>query len=196
MPQQQERGQQTRQAIIDAARERFGRQGYEDTSIEAVLTDTGASRGSLYYHFKGKDELFRSVLEELQSEISTVVNAAARLENEPYDRLRAGCLAWIRLAKDEEIQQIALIDAPAVLGWQGWRAIDEHYTLAGLRQAVKTIAPEAGIDAELVEPLSYVLMASLNEAALYLTYANQDAIGTTEAVVEELLTRLFSPHGR
>ena len=83
---------------------------------------------------------------------------------------------------------------PAVLGWQSWRAIDQEYILDGLRRAVDAIAPDACIDANLVEPLAHILMASFNEAALYLTHANQDAIATTEAVVETLLIRLFRPN--
>ena len=40
-------------------------EGYDGTSIEAVLAESGASRGSLYHHFKGKEALFLAVMEDV-----------------------------------------------------------------------------------------------------------------------------------
>ena len=57
------RGQATRAHLIDVATRLFTERGYDGTSIEAVLAESGVSRGSLYHHFPGKDALFWAVLE-------------------------------------------------------------------------------------------------------------------------------------
>ena len=64
-----ERGQATRAHLIDVATRLFAERGYDGTSIEAVLADSGVSRGSLYHHFRGKDALFWAVLEGVAARV-------------------------------------------------------------------------------------------------------------------------------
>lgn len=47
-----------RDAILKAALRSFTRSGYGATSIEGIRRDSGASIGSIYHHFGGKQELF------------------------------------------------------------------------------------------------------------------------------------------
>lgn len=52
----------TRQRILDAAARLFASQGYEATSIEAVMGACGLTRGGFYAHFRSKAELCREAL--------------------------------------------------------------------------------------------------------------------------------------
>ena len=63
------RGAATREHLLAVATALFAERGYEATSIDAVLQESGASRGSLYHHFKGKDVLFEEVLEVLETDV-------------------------------------------------------------------------------------------------------------------------------
>ena len=47
----------TRGRIIDAAWRLFYRQGYEDTTVEEIIRESGTSRGSFYHYFTGKEAL-------------------------------------------------------------------------------------------------------------------------------------------
>ncbi len=123
------RGQVTRAHLVAVATRLFAERGYDGTSIEAVLAESGVSRGSLYHHFPGKDALFWAVLEGIAARAGAQIAEAEAGAPDPVAALRACCLAWIRLASDPVIQQIVLIDAPAVLGWQRWREIDEQNSL-------------------------------------------------------------------
>lgn len=51
------RTQNTRGKIIDAAWRLFYRQGYEDTTVEEIIAESGTSRGSFYHYFPGKEAL-------------------------------------------------------------------------------------------------------------------------------------------
>src|SRR5262245_34882164 len=73
-----ERGRASREQLVDVATRLFAARGYEATSIEAVLQETGMSRGSLYHHFAGKDALFSAVLERLETRIGADVTAATK----------------------------------------------------------------------------------------------------------------------
>jgi len=188
------RGEATRGQLISIARRLFAERGYEDTSIEAVLREAGVSRGSLYHHFPGKEALFEAVAEDVETSVGEQTLAAALgAGGGPVDALRAGSLAWIRLAGDPVVQRILLIDAPSVLGWERWRAMEENHALGGIRAVLQAIAEEGKVRPELVGTLANVLLASVNEVALIVARAqDQEAAMKTGAdTIDELLRRLF-----
>ena len=51
----------TRGKIIDAAWKLFYRQGYDDTTVEEIIEESGTSRGSFYHYFPGKDDLLSTL---------------------------------------------------------------------------------------------------------------------------------------
>ena len=51
----------TREKIIDAAWKLFYRQGYDDTTVEEIIEESGTSRGSFYHYFQGKDGLLSTL---------------------------------------------------------------------------------------------------------------------------------------
>lgn len=58
MPYSTEHKMQTRTRIVDAARGLFNRYGFEQVSIERVMSEAGLTRGGFYHHFASKDELY------------------------------------------------------------------------------------------------------------------------------------------
>jgi AcrR family transcriptional regulator len=57
------KGEQTRQFIIEKAGPVFNKKGIEATAMSDIMEATKLSKGSLYVHFKDKDELTKAVLE-------------------------------------------------------------------------------------------------------------------------------------
>jgi AcrR family transcriptional regulator len=53
-----------RQAILDAARECFFRNGFDATTISEIADTVELSTGTLYLYFKNKEEIYVSILEE------------------------------------------------------------------------------------------------------------------------------------
>ena len=51
----------TRGRIIETAWKLFYRQGYDDTTVEEIIEESGTSRGSFYHYFEGKDALLSSL---------------------------------------------------------------------------------------------------------------------------------------
>jgi AcrR family transcriptional regulator len=188
-----ERGQATRAHLVGVATRLFAKHGYDGTSIEAVLAEAGVSRGSLYHHFRGKDALFWAVLEAVGSRIAEQVADAERDAPDPVAALRAGSLAWIRLAGDQVVQQTVLIDAPAVLGWQRWRELDEQGTLGEIKAAVAYAADAGRIERRHVDTFAHIVLAAANEVALMIARADDPAAALTagESAFAEFLDRLL-----
>ncbi|HEU5028840.1 MAG TPA: TetR/AcrR family transcriptional regulator [Spirillospora sp.] len=192
-----DRGQATRRRLIEVATELFADRGYEGTSIEAVLERAGVSRGSLYHHFRGKDRLFEAVVEAVHAKVgeATLAAATASGATEAHGLLKAAELAWIRLAGDAVVRRILLIDAPTVLGWRRWRAIEEQYGLGMLKAVLQEAADAGRVPEQLVEPFAHILLAAGNEMALVIALADDipAAQNTAEIAVEEFLNRLLQP---
>lgn len=188
-----QRGQATRAHLIEVATGLFANRGYDGTSIEAVLTESGASRGSLYHHFPGKEALFVAVLENVGARIAAQVTEAMRDAGDPVAELRAGALAWIGMACDPVVRQIVLIDEPAVLGWERWRALDEQNTLPVIRAALSWAAEEGRIDGRHVDAFAHIALAATTEVAMMI--ARSDDPGATlraeENAYAEFLDRLL-----
>jgi AcrR family transcriptional regulator len=188
-----DKGRATRDRILGAAYDLFAERGYDATSIEAVLDAAGVKRGSLYHHFAGKEALFDAVLDRLCAEIAETAAAAARAAGrDPLANLRAGCLAWLRMALDPAIQRIVLVDAPAVVGWRRLRDLDERHTLGRLRANVARVATGAALPAGQVDIMAHMLLAALNEAALLIVRATdqQAALAAATEAVTTLVDRL------
>ena len=187
------RGAATRERLLAAARSLFGERGYEATSIESVLDASGVARGALYHHFPSKAELFDAVLADVLVEIAERSAAAAAGSKDPLEGLRAGSHAWLAMALDPAIQRIALLDPTTAVGWARWREQDQAHSLGGLRATLLRLADEGRVPAGQAELLAHVLLAALNEAALFVAFAEDQraAADTARATVDTLLDRLF-----
>ena len=192
-----ERGQATRAHLVDVAMRLFAAHGYDSTSIEAVLADSGVSRGSLYHHFAGKDALFLAVLEAVGARLAEQTAAALQGASDPVEILRIGCRQWIRQAGDPVVQQIMLIDAPAVLGWQRWRELDEQSTLGFIRGAIAYAADAGAVDQRHVDVFAHIVLAAANEVAMMVALAVDPAAAIEEAgsAFDDLLDRMLGAPG-
>ena len=79
-------GRNTKQKIVSAAWKLFYEQGYDDTTIDDIVFESGTSKGSFYHYFEGKDALLGSLnilfdekYEELQKSMDPDMNAIDKL---------------------------------------------------------------------------------------------------------------------
>ena len=188
-------GRATRGQLIEVATGLFAEHGYEGTSIEAVLTAAGVSRGALYHHFAGKEALFTAVLEAVSERITVQLTEVISGCTNPVDAVRTGALGWIDLAGDPVIQRIMLVDAPSVLGWEQWRAMDEGRTVGAMRDMLQAVSDTGRLPGELVDPFAYMILAALDEAAMVVARASDSRVAVAEGrqAVEEFLARLLRP---
>ncbi|NYJ02019.1 AcrR family transcriptional regulator [Nocardioides thalensis] len=180
---QAERSAATRAALVEAARPLFAEQGYAAVSTDQIARVAGVTRGALYHQFSGKEELFAAVFEQVEAEIAERIGAqiAAVGPDDLLATMRASVDAWLEACADPAVQRIALLDAPAALGWARWREIGLRYGL-GVIELGLTAAIDGGLLPEQpVRPLAHVLAGALDEAALYCATAEDRAVATEEA---------------
>ena len=188
-------GRATRGQLIDVATRLFAEQGYEGTSIEAVLAAAGVSRGALYHHFAGKEALFEAVASAATDRVTAELTEAISGCSDPVDAVRTGAVAWIGLALDPVIQRIVLVDAPSVLGWDRWRTMDDGRTLGAMRAMLQAVSDSGRLPRELVAPFAHMILAGLDEIVLVIARADdvEAAVAEGTTAVEALLSRLLRP---
>jgi AcrR family transcriptional regulator len=71
----QQRGEATRQRILEAAQESFASQGYDATSVAEICRQAGVTKGGFYHHFPSKQALFLELLEGWLSSLDTLLEA-------------------------------------------------------------------------------------------------------------------------
>jgi AcrR family transcriptional regulator len=189
---QRERTQSTREALLAAARRLFTERGYDDVGTEEIVRAAGVTRGALYHHFGDKASLLDALYSRIEAE-STERVARIVLDSDldsPLEAMKAGVEAFLEECAKPELRQIALHDAPAVLGWERWREIGAVNGL-GLIEASLAAAIEAGeIRGVPVKPTAHLLMGALDEAAMLL--ARDDRPQARAEVTEVLVILLES----
>lgn len=77
----------TKTAIFDAAIKVFSSYGYTGATMDEIVTSAGVAKGSLYYHFKNKEELFNFIVDEGVNLILENVEQATKDIENPLEKI-------------------------------------------------------------------------------------------------------------
>ncbi|WP_427110144.1 TetR/AcrR family transcriptional regulator [Lysinibacillus xylanilyticus] len=72
-----------RNEILDVADELFGQKGFDGTSTNDILEKVGIARGTLYYHFKSKEDIMDALIERYNTQILGSAKEIASNKNIP-----------------------------------------------------------------------------------------------------------------
>ena len=75
----QQRSEETRTKITEAAIKLFSSSGYNKASVDDICTEAGISKGAFYHHFKSKQELFMALLDGWLKAIDNTIEASKDL---------------------------------------------------------------------------------------------------------------------
>ena len=99
----------TKRKIFETSMRLFAEKGYDATSIEEITSVVGVAKGTLYYHFTSKEEIFNSLTEEGMKLLkNSIIIKTSNLENS-IDKLKAVVLIEFKiLVKYEDFISILL----------------------------------------------------------------------------------------
>ena len=147
---QEERRAATRAALIAAGRKLFARDGYEAVSSEA---------------------LFAEVFEQVEAELVSRFDLSGLDGEQPLDVLIAAVDQFLGISLEADVQRIALLDGPAVLGWEEWYEVETRYGLGLIEGGLRAAADAGQIKPVPAAELAVMLLGALTEAALLLARA-------------------------
>ena len=192
-----ERSEATRGRLVAVARELFAARGYADVGTEEIVARAEVTRGALYHHFADKRDLLRAAHEEVEAglaeEIGAKIAAEAEAGSNAREVLELGARAFLDACERPEIARIALVEAPAVLGWSEWREIDERYGLGLVTGALELGMDQGAIRRQPTKPLAHLLLGAMGEAGMMI--ANADDAAAARREVEPALLGLLDGLG-
>ena len=199
-PKQLERAAETRAALVHAGRRLFVTPGYFATATEDLVAQANVTRGALYHHFADKRDLFRAVFHAIGADVLGNRIGALRAAPDPtldtWDQLRLGLHRFLRtVAESPEVQRVTIIDGPAVLGWQEWCRLEEHYSLGRIEHTINRSIEQGVIAAQPPRALAHLLLGLVNAGALAVANSGSAETDVVQAV-DALLAGLRRPGRR
>lgn len=99
----------TKRKIFETSMKLFAEKGYDATSIEEITATVGVAKGTLYYHFSSKEEIFNFLIEEGIKLLQNSIDIKTSKHNNYIDKIKAIILIQIKIvAKYEDIITIIL----------------------------------------------------------------------------------------
>lgn len=99
----------TKRKIFEISLKLFSEKGYDATSIEEITATVGVAKGTLYYHFNNKEEIFNFLVDEgIKLLINSIEIKVSKCDN-TIDKLKAISLIQLKaIKKYEELLTIVL----------------------------------------------------------------------------------------
>ncbi len=99
----------TKRKIFETSMKLFAEKGYDATSIEEITANVGVAKGTLYYHFTSKEEIFNFLVEEGIKLMQNSIDIKTSKLSNYIDKLKAVVLIEIKVvAKYENLITILL----------------------------------------------------------------------------------------
>jgi len=132
-------GEETKKSILKIAKKIFGKKGYNDTSVEDILSELQMTKGALYHHFSNKREIF--------FEVCKIINEAERRDWEKmtWKEFKQSLNHLWDLAEDPDFVQIWIKDCFSVLSSDEIFSLDEDYIIKPFQKFLERMVKEKQI---------------------------------------------------
>lgn len=99
----------TKRKIFETSMKLFAEKGYDATSIEEITATVGVAKGTLYYHFSSKEEIFNFLIDEGMKLLQNSIDIKTAKYSNYIDKLKAIILIQIKIVvKYEDLITILL----------------------------------------------------------------------------------------
>jgi AcrR family transcriptional regulator len=181
---------QTRAALVAAARQLLGRDGYAATSVEDMARAARLTTGAIYHHFPNKIAVFEAVFEAIHADLMEASILAAAGSDDELEQLTLGFEAFLDAVLEPEVQRILIIDAPAVLGLARFTELDERYAFAAITALLGAAAASGRLRVDDPETLARLLLGALTRGGMLIANSPQPR-ETRDAVAHSLRALLL-----
>ena len=184
----------TRRGLIATAEKLFTVNGYAATSLDAIVNGTKVTKGALYHHFGGKQDLFESVFDKVETRAAKRVRKAIKAQKDPWGKANAGVSAFLETVQEPEYRRVVMQDGPAVLGLTKFRELEERTTYGLVVDIVRSVSEGSGwkLDEPMLQTFTQIFYGAMSAAGEVVATADEpeSASARVEAAIGLILTSL------
>ena len=152
-----------RQVILDAARELFVEEGFENVSMRRIAEKIEYSPTTIYLYFEDKLSLLYAICQETFAKLAKRLEVIGRETDDPVDTLKKGCRAYIEFGlKHPNHYKVTFINHPHHPKDPGWK-MEESMGMQAyghLRAAVEACVKRKIFHATDVDAISQMFWAA------------------------------------
>lgn len=87
----------TKRKIFETSMKLFAEKGYDATSIEEITSVVGVAKGTLYYHFSSKEEIFNFLVDEGMKLLQNSIAIKTAQKNNSIEKLKSVVLIQLKI---------------------------------------------------------------------------------------------------
>lgn len=178
---------QTRQVLLDSARELFTTVGFDAASVDQIAGAAGVTKGAFYHHFSDKRSVFELLFRDRIARLADLIDEAAdripRVADGPGWPVSLELVtAYLAMIVDDRDYRELLKQAPTVLSNRLYRRIDDELLLPPLQRMLGALSDRGELADVPIPMAASMLLSCLCEAALMIADAPDRAQTEREAL--------------
>ncbi|MCM8711580.1 TetR/AcrR family transcriptional regulator [Clostridium sp. SYSU_GA19001] len=176
----------TKKVIFETAIKEFSQNGYSGATMDNIAESAGVAKGTLYYHFKSKEEIFKYIITAGMGLMNEEVKNAADSQEDILNKLRAICKVQLEMVhRNRDFFKVVM----SQLWGQELRHLELRESIKRYISVIETYLNEAMEKGVIKkgEPsfFSYAFFGTLCSAAVY-ELINND-LNNVDDVIESLM---------
>ena len=188
--------QETRERILEAAVKVFATKGYHDTKVDDIVSESKTSKGSFYFYFPSKQDIFLALVDTFAELLECRLHA--RIDSETSGMARLDLALHVCLetfGQYRGLAKIAFVQATGLgLAFEEKRRVVNDRFIEIIKNNLDEAVAEGNIPALDTEVAACAWMGALNEIILRWVYTGQpDPIRTLPALRKLLLQSVGVP---
>lgn len=187
----------TRTRILEAAVRVFAEKGYHETRMDDIVNASNTSKGSLYFHFPNKQEIFFGLIETFAGLLESRLKDSLASEQHGSDQLDSALTGSLRLfSQYRALAKIVLVQAVG-LGTafeQRRRAINDRFT-AIIQDRIDNGIQDGSLPAQNAELTARAWVGALNEIVIHWIYTGSPDLETAVPEIKAFLLRSIGRTG-
>ncbi len=181
----------TRARILEAAARVFAEKGYYETRMDDIVAAADSSKGSLYFHFPNKEEIFFGLIETFIGLLEARLNETLSSEQHGMEQMDIALTTSLRLfTQYRAMAKIVLIQAVGLGAAfeQRRRAINDRF-VAIIQKRIQKGIRDGSLPPQDAELTARAWVGALNEIVIHWIYTGTPDLETAVPEIKALLAR-------
>jgi len=165
----------TRTKILEAAVQVFALKGYHETRMDDIVTASNTSKGSIYFYFPGKQEIFFGLIETFTGLLESRLKEAIENQTHGLDQVDSALTASLRLfSQYRTLAKIVLVQAVGLGAAfeERRRAINDRFAVI-IQARIEKGIQDGSLPVQNAELAARAWVGALNEIVIHWIYTGQ-----------------------